>query len=136
MKKVLIVDDDPDMRSLYQLVLSNAGLEVIEARSGTEALSIVQSEMPALVLLDIMMPEMDGYEVCRQLRANPRSAKVPILLFSARATNTGHRNGLLAGADDFIDKAVGPRALVDRVHSLLSASLVGRDAVPATTTSH
>ena len=120
MKKILIVDDDADVRSLYRLVLRQEGLEVHEAQDGKDALAIAQTETLALVLLDIMMPEMDGYEVCRQLRANPDTANVPILLFSAKATATGREDGLLAGADDFVAKSVGPRALVARVRSLLS----------------
>ena len=130
MKKVLIVDDDPDVRSLYRLVLRQEGLEVLEAQDGEEALAIAQAETLALVLLDIMMPEMDGYEVCRRLRANPETADVSILLFSAKATTTGREDGLLAGADDFVPKSVGPRALVARVRSLLSPPAASTDGMP------
>jgi DNA-binding response OmpR family regulator len=123
MKKVLIVDDDPDMRSLYRLVLRQEGLAVIEAQSGPEALSLAKEELPALILLDIMMPDMDGYEVCRRLRADPRTAELPVLMFSAKGTGSARRNGMLVGADDFMTKAVGPRALVSRIRTLLSGPL-------------
>ena len=129
--KILIVDDDPDVRSLYRLVLRQEGLEVLEAQDGKEALAIAETETLTLVLLDIMMPEMDGYEVCRQLRANPNTANVSILLFSAKATTTGREDGILAGADDFVPKSVGPRALVARVRSLLSPPAASADSVPA-----
>jgi DNA-binding response OmpR family regulator len=123
MKKILIVDDDPDMRSLYRLVLQHEGLEVIEAASGSEALSLIHQEPPALVLLDIMMPEMDGYEVCRRLRSNPKTAGLPVLMFSAKGTSADRRIGMLAGANDYMTKSVGPRALVARIHSLLAKTL-------------
>lgn len=128
-QKVLIVDDDPDIRSLYRLVLLQEGLDVIEAESGQEALSKVRAEKPALVLLDIMMPEMDGYEVCRQLRANPQTAKLPVLMFSAKGMSDDRENGVLVGADDFVTKAAGPRALVARIRSLLSCSISGGGAM-------
>jgi DNA-binding response OmpR family regulator len=130
MTKVLIVDDDPDMRSLYRLVLGQEGLEVIEAATGLEALELAESEAPSLILLDIMMPEMDGYEVCRRLRANPQTAQLPVLMFSAKGTSSARRNGMLVGADDFMTKSVGPRALVNRIRALLSSSLSNSEFPP------
>jgi DNA-binding response OmpR family regulator len=129
-KKILIVDDDPDMRSLYRLVLRQEGLEVIEAETGSEALSLAKKEPLALVLLDIMMPEMDGYEVCRRLRADPRTADLPVLMFSANGTGSARRNGMLVGANDFVTKSVGPRALVARVRSILSSPFNGQGKAP------
>jgi DNA-binding response OmpR family regulator len=128
--KILIVDDDPDVRSLYRLVLKQEGLEVIEAESGREALAKVRTESPALILLDIMMPEMDGYEVCRRLRADPQTASVPVLMCSAKGTSDDRKTGLRVGADDFVTKSAGPRVLVDRILSLLSASLPTSDGAP------
>ena len=128
--KVLVVDDDPDVRSLYRLILSLEGLEVIEAESGPQALSIVRVEDPALILLDIMMPEMDGYEVCRRLRADPRTASLPVLMCSAKDTGDDRKHGKLVGADDFVTKSAGPRVLVDRIYSLLSDTLPRRDSAP------
>jgi DNA-binding response OmpR family regulator len=131
MKKVLIVDDDPDIRTLYRLVLRQEGLEVIEADSGQDALDKVQAEAPSLVLLDIMMPGIDGYEVCRRLRADPRTARLPVLMFSAKGTSADRKNGYQVGANDFIVKSAGPRALVARIRSLLSGSLSNTDGWPA-----
>lgn len=132
--KVLVVDDDPDIRSLYQLALSLEGLQVIEAESGQEALSKARTEDPDLIILDIMMPEMDGYEVCRRLRADPRTARVPVLICSSKETSNDRKNGMLVGADGFVTKSAGPHVLLDRIYSLLSDSLTGRDRgpVPAT----
>jgi DNA-binding response OmpR family regulator len=131
MKKVLIVDDDPEIRSLYRLILRQEGLDVIEARSGQEALSLAQEEQPALILLDILMPDIDGYEVCRRLRANPQTASLHILMFSAVGTGTARRNGILVGADDYMSKSVGPRALVARIRSLLSGHLSSNESAAA-----
>jgi DNA-binding response OmpR family regulator len=125
LQKVLIVDDDPDIRSLYRLVLHQEGLEVIAAASGQEALSLAEVDIPALVLLDIMMPDMDGYEVCRRLRADPRTMDVPVLLFSANGAGSVRDNVRRAGADDFVTKTAGPRAVAARIHSLLT------DAAPS-----
>jgi DNA-binding response OmpR family regulator len=132
--KILIVDDDPDVRSLYRLVLKQEGLEVIEAESGREALAKVRAESPALILLDIMMPEMDGYEVCRRLRADPQTARVPVLMCSAKGTSDDLKTGLRVGADDFVTKSAGPRVLVDRILSLLSDSLPTSDGAPLAAT--
>jgi DNA-binding response OmpR family regulator len=130
MKRILIVDDDPDVRTLYRLILHQEGLDVIEAEGGQEALDIIRNEMPALVLLDIMMPDMDGYEVCRRLRSDPKTAKLPVLMFSAKGSSSDRKDGLQVGADDFIVKSAGPRALVARIRSLLSDSLSSGDGLP------
>ena len=127
---VLIVDDDPDIRTLYRLVLRQEGLEVVEAENGREALDIIDTEAPALVLLDIMMPDIDGYEVCRRLRADPRTARLPVLMFSAKGTSADRKNGFKVGADGFIVKSAGPRALVTRVQSLLSDTLSKNNGLP------
>jgi DNA-binding response OmpR family regulator len=129
-KKILIVDDDPDVRTLYRLVLHQEGLDVVEAESGQEALDIIRGNAPALVLLDIMMPDMDGYEVCRRLRADPKTAQLPVLMFSAKGTGADRNTGLRVGANDFIVKSAGPRALVARIRSLLSDPASKGDAVP------
>ncbi len=130
MNKVLIVDDDPDIRTLYRLVLRQEGLEVIEAENGQEALDKIQAEAPSLVLLDIMMPGMDGYEVCRRLRSDPRTARLPVLMFSAKGTSADRKNGFKVGANGFVVKSAGPRALVTRIRSLLSDPLAGSEGLP------
>lgn len=129
-KMILIVDDDPDVRTLYRLVLHQEGLEVVEAENGQEALDIIQNNTPALVLLDVMMPDMDGYEVCRKLRADPKTARLPVLMFSAKGTGADRNTGLRVGANDFMVKSAGPRALVARIRSLLADPMSGGDAIP------
>jgi len=134
-RTVLIVDDDPDIRDLYKLVLQKDGLAVDEAESGPEALTKINQEKPDLVLLDVMMPEMDGYEVCRRIRSDPQTADLLVLMFSARSSSTERRNGILAGADDFLTKVVGPRAVMSRIQALLSASFSGNKKTSTPTTS-
>jgi DNA-binding response OmpR family regulator len=128
--KVLLVDDDPDMRILYRLALRQAGLEVIEAASGKEALSLARTEKPDLVLLDVMMPAMDGYEVCRRLRADPQMTGLPVLMVSAKGTGSDREKGARVGANGFVIKSDGPRALIARVLSLLSSSLPEGQSLP------
>ena len=123
MNKVLIVDDDPDIRTLYGLLLRREGFEVIEAGSGQEALSKVKAETPTLVLLDVMMPGMNGYEVCQQIKSDPQTAHLPILMISGKTTVADRKNGMSVGADDFLVKTIGPRSLVSRVKDLLSPAL-------------
>jgi DNA-binding response OmpR family regulator len=127
MKKVLIVDDDADVLALYGLLLRREGWGVVEAGSGPEALSKVVAETPDLVLLDVMMPEMNGYEVCRKLRREPQTAQLPILLISGKATISDRRNGMLAGANDFMNKTIGPRRLVARIRPFLDSAPSSQD---------
>jgi DNA-binding response OmpR family regulator len=130
MKKVLIVDDDPEIRTFYALLLQREGWEVDEAENGRDALFKARQELPALVLLDVMMPEMDGYEVCRRLRADPHTSHMTILLISAKATVTDRRNGIMAGANDFLCKTIGPRRLVAQIRAFLTSPMPGDSAVP------
>ena len=129
MKKVLIVDDDPEIRNFYGLLLRREGWEVVEAESGQDALSKARAESPDLVLLDVMMPDMDGYEVCRHLRADPQTADLPILMISAKATVSDRRSGMTAGANDFLCKTVGPRRLVAQIRNILTNPLSGDGTV-------
>ena len=128
--KILVVDDQPINVQLLKRKLEREGMIVATSYSGREALDLVKADKPDLILLDVMMPEMDGYEVCRRLRADPQTARVPVLMFSAKGTSDDRRNGMLVGADDFVTKSVGPRALVARIRSLLSSSLSGTDSTP------
>lgn len=116
--RVLIVDDSPDNLLLIQSILENEELELITANSGTEALQLVAEEPPHLILLDVMMPDIDGFEVTRQLRSNKALPYIPILLITAHARPSVSL-GLDIGADDFIRKPVEIDELVSRVRSLL-----------------
>ena len=120
--KVLVVDDDPQTLQLMSHIVRAQGYEVTTAISGAEALQQVSASRPDVMLLDVMMPEMDGVEVCRRLRANKSYADLPILLLTALAEPGNHADGLLAGADDYIAKPVDPVLLVARIKSVLRRS--------------
>jgi len=115
-KRILVVDDEPHIREVICFALERAGMTTITARNGSEALRAVQREMPSLVVLDIGMPELDGFEVCRQLR---RSSDVPVLFLSARDEEVDRIVGLELGGDDYVTKPFSPRELVARVKAIL-----------------
>lgn len=117
--RILIADDDEGLRRLLRLVLCREGYEVIEAADGAETLARAYDSHPTLVLLDVMMPDMDGYDVCRRLRSDLRTHRLPIVFISA-IDDIKQRNELLKlGADDCIRKPIGPRELVSRVREVL-----------------
>ncbi len=101
---ILVIEDDDDARTMYSIMLRSWGHEVLEATTGEEALRIAQQRKPDLILLDIMMPDMDGYEVCVQLRADPHFQTVPIIFFTALDTADERIKGYTIGGDDFITK--------------------------------
>jgi adenylate cyclase len=116
--RLLVVDDTPENIRLLDAVLSPRGYVVVSASSGAEALSKARSENPDLVLLDVVMPEMDGYEVCRRLRADPATTLLPVIMITASG-NHEKVHALEAGADDFIQKPLDQAELLARVRSLL-----------------
>lgn len=120
--KVLVVDDDPQTLQLMSHIVRAQGYEVTTAISGAEALQQVSAARPDVMLLDVMMPGMDGVEVCRRLRANKNYSDLPIVLLTALAEPGDHADGLLAGADDYIAKPVDPASLVTRIKSVLRRS--------------
>lgn len=122
MTKILIVDDDLESVKLVGLMLERRGYEIAAARSGAQALEKAQSENPDLVILDIMMPDMEGYEVCRRLRANPATATLPVIMFTAKTTVDDKVAGFQAGADDYLTKPVHPEELASRVEAVLLRS--------------
>lgn len=119
-EKILLVDDDLDTLRLVGLMLQRQGYQIRAASDGPQALAMVESEIPDLVLLDIMMPDMDGYEVARRLRANPRAADVPIIMFTAKAQIDDKVMGFEAGADDYLTKPIQPRELIAHMKAVLS----------------
>jgi CheY-like chemotaxis protein len=121
-EKILIVDDDINALKLIGYALHKEGYEIITARSGQEALAKVQEEEPQLVILDIMMPHMDGYEVCRRLRAAPQTAQLPVIMLTAKGQLEDKVAGFEAGADDYLTKPVIPAELMARVKALLLRS--------------
>jgi two-component system phosphate regulon response regulator PhoB len=118
MERVLIVDDDPDIQRLVSYNLSQAGFQVTTASSGRTALDTVQKHPPDLIILDIMMPDIDGMEVCRTLRQRENSRRIPIIMLTARADEIDRVVGFELGADDYVMKPFSPRELVLRVKSI------------------
>ena len=118
--KILVVDDDVDSLKLIGLTLQRQGFEIVAANSGRQALDKASTDMPSLIILDVMMPDMDGTEVCRQLRADPALKNIPIIMFTAKAMVDDKVAGFEAGADDYLTKPTHPAELVNRVKMLLS----------------
>ena len=118
-RKILVVDDEPDAVDLVQFNLKNAGYDVVSAADGAEALAMARKFSPDLVLLDVMLPEIDGLDVCKMLRRDPATAGVPIILLTAKAGEIDRVLGLEPGADDYVTKPFSPRELVLRVKNLL-----------------
>jgi two-component system, OmpR family, alkaline phosphatase synthesis response regulator PhoP len=121
-KKILVVEDEPDIRELVRYNLEHAGFRVVEADDGETALHQVRSEQPALVILDLMLPEGDGLEVCRILRGERQTAALPIVMLTAKAGEVDRVLGLEFGADDYVTKPFSPRELVARVRAVLRRS--------------
>lgn len=117
--RILIVDDEPEVVELVEFNLTQAGLEVVTANDGAEALRKARSTSPALVILDLMLPEIDGLEVCKLLRRDPLTAAIPIVMLTAKAAEIDRVLGLELGADDYLTKPFSPRELVLRVKKLL-----------------
>ncbi|MGD2048779.1 MAG: response regulator [Chloroflexota bacterium] len=119
-QSVLVVDDEPTARSMLRLILVRAGFEVLEAKDGYEALEQVKRYIPDLMLLDIMMPGMDGFTVCETLREQERTADLPIIMLSARADPESINTGLRVGATKYLTKPVTPDELTRHVREVLS----------------
>jgi len=119
-KKVLIIEDDPSTLRLTKYTLQQEGYEVLTAPNGLEGLRKASGEEPDLIILDIMLPGIDGFEICRRLRAEPQTAKLPILMVSAKAREVDKATGLKVGGDDYITKPADPSELISRVESLLA----------------
>jgi two-component system phosphate regulon response regulator PhoB len=119
MERVLIVDDDPDILRLVSYNLKQAGFEAVGAETGRKALEIVQGRPPDLIILDVMLPDVDGMEVCRTLRRHESSRLIPIIMLTARGEEIDRVVGFELGADDYVMKPFSPRELVLRVKSIL-----------------
>ena len=117
--RILVVEDEPDVVELLEFNLRGAGFEVVSAGDGAEALKKAREHTPALVILDLMLPEVDGLEVCKILRRHPATAAVPIIMLTAKASEIDRVLGLELGADDYVTKPFSPRELVLRVKALL-----------------
>jgi two-component system, OmpR family, alkaline phosphatase synthesis response regulator PhoP len=118
-KKILVVEDEKDLRDLLRYNLEQEGFAVLEAEEGELALALVRRERPALVVLDLMLPGMSGLDICRTLRQDEETERVPILILTAKATEADRVVGLEMGADDYVTKPFSPRELLARVRALL-----------------
>ena len=117
-KKILIVEDERDILQLVKLYLEKEGFRTITATTGAEGLNSAKCDKPDLVVLDLMLPEIDGLEVCKRLRSAPETAMLPIIMLTAKAEESDTVIGLELGADDYVTKPFSPKALVARVKAL------------------
>lgn len=118
-EKILIIEDEKDILELIAFNLECSGYHVLKASNGEDGLVIAQAEIPDLVLLDVMMPGIDGFDVCRTLKQNPKTRKVPIIMLTARGEDTDIVSGLELGAEDYVTKPFSPKILVARIRTVL-----------------
>jgi two-component system phosphate regulon response regulator PhoB len=133
--RILVVDDEPDLLELVRVNLTQAGYEVETAARGADALELVRRRIPDLVILDLMLPDVSGTQVCRELRSAPATANLPVVMLTARADEVDRVVGFELGADDYVTKPFSPRELVLRVRAVLRRSVEGVDE-PATLDRH
>jgi phosphate regulon transcriptional regulator PhoB len=129
---VLVVEDEPDIRNLVVHHLTRDGFRCRTAASGPEALARIRATAPDLVVLDLMLPELNGLEVCRRLRADPTTAAVPIIMLTAKTDEVDRIVGLEMGADDYVAKPFSPKELVARVRAVLRRARPGEPVRPLT----
>jgi DNA-binding response OmpR family regulator len=119
-RTVLVADDDEDILQLVSFRLERAGYKVVTAADGQQALAAAREHQPDLAVLDVMMPGLNGYEVTRQLRADPATAGIPVILLTARVQEADVSRGFEAGADDYLRKPFSPQELRSRVQAILA----------------
>jgi CheY-like chemotaxis protein len=120
MKKILIAEDERDIRDLIAFTLRFAGYEVLTANNGEEAVAMTQKELPDLVLTDVRMPKMTGYEACKLIKADPTTQHIPVVFLSAKGQEAEVQSGLAAGADEYLLKPFAPDQLTRKVAEILS----------------
>ncbi len=118
-KRILVVDDEIYIVHILEFTLTMEGYEVVTASDGEEALRRIEQDRPDLLVLDIMMPKLDGYEVCRRLREDEELRNLPVILLSAKGRPIDRETGLEVGADDYIVKPFSPRRLLEKIRDLL-----------------
>jgi two-component system alkaline phosphatase synthesis response regulator PhoP len=123
-KKILVVEDDPDLVELLSFNLRGCGFAVSTAADGLDALKKARSIVPDLILLDLMLPELDGFGVCEILRREPETARIPMIMVTAISSQFARMAGLEAGANDYITKPFSPKQLIARVQALLGQPVV------------
>ncbi|MEO6461470.1 MAG: response regulator [Candidatus Eisenbacteria bacterium] len=130
--RILIADDEPNLREALRIQLERSDFSVMVAADGQEAVEIAQREKPDLVILDVMMPRLDGYSACRQLRAHYRTRHIPIIILTAKQTEDDHVTGLTGGANDYVTKPWKSKELVQRVRNHLEWAKTQRAVSPLT----
>lgn len=120
MAKILIAEDEPDIRELVAFTLRFAGHEVVAAANGEEAVQLATREFPDLILMDVRMPRMTGYDACRIMKANADLKDIPVVFLSAKGQDAEIQTGLEAGAEEYLLKPFAPDQLTDRVRAILS----------------
>ncbi|WP_042481083.1 response regulator transcription factor [Solitalea canadensis] len=126
-QKILIVDDEPDILELIEYNLKKEGYQVFLANNGQEAVTIAKKVMPDLIILDIMMPKMDGIEACRLMRSMPEFKNTFMVFLTARSEEYSEIAGFNVGADDYIAKPIKPRALISRINAILRRNVYNED---------
>jgi two-component system alkaline phosphatase synthesis response regulator PhoP len=122
MDTILIIDDEQDIRDILNYNLTKVGYRVHEASNGREGIKIAVQKKPNLIILDVMMPEMDGIEVCEELKANPETKNITICFLTARSEDYSQIAGFDAGADDYVSKPIKPKVLISRIKAILRRS--------------
>jgi len=120
MAKILIAEDEPDIRDLITFTLGFAGFEVITANNGEEALNLTRKELPDLILMDVRMPRMTGYEACVHIKSNPQTAHIPVIFLSAKGQDAEIQAGLQAGGTEYLLKPFAPDQLAARIQAILT----------------
>lgn len=126
-KQILVIEDDPDIVEVLVYNLNREGYEVLAAESGEDGLSLAKSKSPDLILLDLMLPGMEGLQVCRKLKNDPATSGVPVIMLTARTEDADIVTGLEMGADDYVTKPFSPRVLIARVRAVLRRPAVSGD---------
>jgi DNA-binding response OmpR family regulator len=123
-RHIICIEDEPEMIELIQLILNRRGFEVLGASGGKEGVQMVRELLPDLVLLDLMMPDMDGWEVYQQMKAEESTRNIPVIIVTAKAQNIDKVLGLhIAKVDDYIAKPFGPQELIDSVEKILGQKI-------------
>jgi DNA-binding response OmpR family regulator len=119
MKSILVVEDEPNIVLSLQFLMKKAGFEVRVARDGEEAISAVEARAPDLILLDVMIPKRDGYDVCQTIRANPAWQNIYIIMLTAKGRDVDREKGIALGANDYVTKPFSTRDLTEKVKQIL-----------------
>ncbi len=123
MTKLLIADDEAGIRSLVRITLKSDAYEILEAADGKQALALAREHHPTLALLDVMMPNLTGFEVCRALKSDPATARTAVVMLTARASDADLEEGQVAGADEYLTKPFSPQALLRKVDEMLGRAV-------------